>query len=285
MTTSPWIIAPTEADFQQLVVERSRELPVVVDFWSPRCGPCLALAPLLEKHAEQAEGKFLLAKVNCDEAPALASAFGVSSIPAVFAVRDGKVLDYFVGGIGEEQLARWLEGIQPGPAEQLVAEARRLKTSDPALAAGKFKEAIALAPTQSAWQIELARLLLDDGRLDDCRAVIDELAERGFLEEEAQDVQAAMALKAAAKESPSAQCRAAAEKKPKDLALKLRLAESLAGEGAYDEALEICLNLVQVDRKGVGEAAIESMKRIFRVMGNDDERTTSYRRKLASAMY
>src|SRR6185295_9419634 len=98
---SPWILEATEANFQQEAVERSRELPVVIDFWAEWCQPCRMLAPLLEKLAVEYGGRFLLVKAETENLPNIAAGFGVESIPAVYALRDGQLVDYFVGVLPE----------------------------------------------------------------------------------------------------------------------------------------------------------------------------------------
>src|SRR5690348_5889408 len=101
---SELVFAATDKNFEQTVVEKSREVPVVVDFWAPWCGPCRSLAPVLEKHVRQRGGQVVLAKVNVDEEQGLAAQFNVSSIPMVVAFRDGKPLLEFVGLLPEPQL-------------------------------------------------------------------------------------------------------------------------------------------------------------------------------------
>ena len=111
------VIEATEETFAREVIERSSTLPVVVDFWAPWCGPCRLLSPVLEKLAGEYAGKFLLAKVNIDENPNLASQFGVRSIPAVFGVRDGAVVDAFMGVQPESVIRTWINRLLPTEAE------------------------------------------------------------------------------------------------------------------------------------------------------------------------
>ena len=94
---SPWIVETTAESFESDVLVRSRTVPVVVDFWAPWCQPCRMLGPLLERIADEFQGRFILVKANTDEMPEMSAAFGVESIPAVFAVRDGSLIDQFVG--------------------------------------------------------------------------------------------------------------------------------------------------------------------------------------------
>ena len=169
---SSWVIEATSANFQREVIERSSEVPVVIDFWAQWCGPCRMLGPLLERLAGDYGGQFVLAKINTEREPDLASEFGVRSIPAVFAVRDGRAVDGFVGVQSEAAIRAWLDRLMPTPAERIVAEARRLEASDPRAAEAKYNEALSLDPDLVPAQIGLARVALEDGRLEDAQARI-----------------------------------------------------------------------------------------------------------------
>lgn len=283
---SPFIFDVVQEAFEREVLVRSHDVPIVVDFWAEWCGPCRLLAPLLEKLAIEYDGKFLLAKARVEDVPDVSMTFGVSSIPAVFALRGGKIVDQFVGVLPEPQLRVWLDALQPSRAEVLAAEAKAMSVANPAAAEAKLREAIELDPRNAAVQIALAQLLLDAGRLDDARIAIEALAARGYLEPEAERVRASLSLKQSADSSGGIEgIRARAAGAPKDFALQGQLAQALAAAGQYDEALDLCLDLVRKDRKGAGEAARQTMIDVFQVLGNDDERTSAYRRKLSSALY
>jgi putative thioredoxin len=180
---SPWILEASEANFQQEVVERSRQMLVVVDFWAAWCQPCRLLGPVLEKVARDYGGKFLLVKAETEKLPGIAAGFGVEAIPAVYALRDGQLVDFFVGVRDEKQIRAWIDRLLPSPAETLVAEARSLETTDPDKAAQKYAQAAELDANLASAKIGLAGLRLSQGRVDEARALIDELEKRGFLED------------------------------------------------------------------------------------------------------
>ena len=115
----------TEATFEQEVVERSRQVPVVVDFWADWCGPCKQLTPALEKAEASRDGKVVLAKVDVDANQRLAAAFQVQGIPAVKAFRDAKVVDEFVGALPPAKVEAFFDGLAPSRAEELLAARRR----------------------------------------------------------------------------------------------------------------------------------------------------------------
>jgi putative thioredoxin len=283
---SPWIAEADDQTFQQVVVERSRELPIVVDFWAEWCQPCRLLGPILEKLAREYDGKFLLVKVETEKAPSITGAMGVQSIPAVYGLRDGQLLDYFVGLLPEVQIRSWLDRLLPSPAETLVAEARAAADTDPAAAEAKYKEAASLDPNLASARIALAELLLDGQRTAEAQAVLDELERRGYLEPEAEKLKARIHLAGqSGKAIDLDQLRAAVESDPKNLAAKLELAEALAATQHHQEALDTALTIVPSGKKDFVEPARKLMVDLFHLLEDQPELVNEYRRKLSSALY
>jgi putative thioredoxin len=149
------VIDVTDATFEQAVLERSDQVPVVVDLWAPWCGPCRALGPILEKVVQSTAGAVELAKVNVDENPRVAASFQVQSIPAVFALRERKVVDGFIGALPEAQVAEFVARLAPSPSEadQLVAKGDE----------ASLRQALELEPDHPGAVVGLARLLVDRG--------------------------------------------------------------------------------------------------------------------------
>lgn len=274
------------ATFQQDVMQRSQDAPVVLDFWAPWCQPCQQLAPILEKLATELAGKFLLAKVNTDEEPQIAQAFGIQSLPTVVAFANGQPVDQFVGMLSEEQIRQWLQPLLPSPTQILAREAAALVDTDPQGAERKYREALELAPDQDVLKICLAGVLLKQGRLDECGSLIEALAARGFLEPDAERIKSELEVRVAAAESGGVEeARRAAAADPANLVLQVRVADALAASAQHRKALELCLEIVKQD---FGEARIEAkdtMVKIFSMLGPASELTGEFRRKLATALY
>jgi putative thioredoxin len=156
-TTDSTVFDVTEADFEQRVIERSRELPVVVDFWAEWCGPCRTLSPALESAAQARNGKVELAKLDTDQNPALAARFGIRGIPAVKAFRDGNVVDEFTGALPPPRVEEFFDRLVPSEADELAARG----------AAGKdeqaLRRALELEPGHAEAKQALGRLLLEGG--------------------------------------------------------------------------------------------------------------------------
>ena len=223
LPSPPVVITVTTESFQQDVMQRSLDVPVILDFWAPWCQPCQQLAPILEKLAAESAGEFVLAKINTDEQPQLAQAFGVQSLPMVVAFVQGQPVDQFVGLLTEAQIREWLAPLKPTPAQTLARQAAALVETNPQAAESKYREALALAPEEDSLKACLASVLLKQDRLDECQVMIDSLAQRGFLEPEVERIKMELEVRTAAAESGGVdQARKTAEADPANLILKVR---------------------------------------------------------------
>lgn len=278
--TSPYIKDVTVEDFQKEVLLRSREVPVLVDFWASWCGPCKALSPLLERMTTEAGGAFELAKVDVDANPDLSAQFLIQSIPTVVAIRNGKEVGRFSGALPEPSIVAFLESVLPTELDMMVEEARTaLVSGDTAGAEHILRQVLSSKPDHQDAGTSLAALLIDHGDIDGAMIVLGKLvpdAEVGRL-------QAAARLRRTAGDDIT-ELEAAAAAAPESDEAQLALATALAARSEFEPALDRLLEIVR--RKGEGkDAARQAMVDIFGVLGNDHPLTATYRKLLAAALY
>jgi putative thioredoxin len=161
----------TDATFQTDVIDKSAEVPVVVDLWAPWCGPCKTLGPIIEKVIDETGGKVVLVKVNIDENPGLSQAFKVQSIPAVYAVKNGAVVDGFMGAYPEHAVKEFIDALLP--SEEEVAIAELLEAGDE----GSLRIALSMAPASEDVIVALAELLIAEGNNDEALALLARIPE------------------------------------------------------------------------------------------------------------
>jgi putative thioredoxin len=280
-----WVFDVTDADFETAVIERSKTVPVVIDFWAPWCGPCRILGPLLERITAEHEGEFVLAKVNVDDSPRLSGAFGVRSIPMVLGMRDGQIVSEFVGALPESAVRQFLSRVLPSPAEKLALGAEEKR------AAGALDEAEALLrraldadPRSDRALLTLAATHADRGRDAESLAMLERVAPGTPFREQADQLAAKIRIRQAGTADEPA-LRAKLETDPGDLESRFSLAQALAAKSDYDQALAQYLEIVRRDRSFRDDAARKAMLDVFALLGSSDERVERYRSELAKILF
>ncbi len=278
-------IEPTESSFEQEVINRSAELPVILDFWAPWCGPCQQLAPILEKLAAEYTGRFVLAKINIDEQQGIAAAFQVQSIPTVVAIRDRQIVDAFQGALPEEAIRQWLQKLLPDPDDEEAQRLRALEQSDPQAAQAGYREILTHSPDHAEAKIGLARLALASNALEEAESWIEELQNRGFLEPEAERIQSEIHLRrGAAGTSGVEAAQSQAEANPDDVDAQLAYLDALAVSGQKQEALDYALSLLERNRGLFADAVRPTFLDILKTL-SDEQTASDYRRRLATMLY
>jgi putative thioredoxin len=277
--TSPYIKDVTVAGFQQEVLLRSREVPVLVDFWAEWCAPCKTLSPMLERMTVEAGGAFELAKVDVDANQELSAQFLVQSIPTVVAIRNGKEAQRFTGALPEASIAEFLAAVLPTELDLMVDEARTaLVTGDTSGAEHMLRQVLERQSDHQDAGTSLAALLIDQANIEEALIVLGKLVPDADVER----LQAAARLRQSAGDDISdLELRASDE--PENDEAQLNLARGLAAHSEFEPALDRLLAVVK--RKGDGkEDARQAMVDIFGVLGSDHPLTATYRRQLATAL-
>ena len=284
---SQWVRTTTTETFRADVIEQSMSVPVVVDFWADWCGPCRQLMPLLEKLAAEYDGRFVLVKVNVDEHPEIAGAFGVQSIPFVVAMFDGQPVSQIAGAQPEPQLRAWLSEFLPSPAEEAFESGVQAEAAGDLAAAEKsYRRAAELDPENRAFRVALARTLIGLDRDHEAGEVIEGLASAGFLEADAEALKEQLAIRAEVEESGgTAAARTALQADPDNAELQIRLAEALSVDKRYGDACELLLTVIQTDRTPLRDQAKDVMVGVLTTMGPTSKLAAEYRRKLSTAFY
>lgn len=282
MSDSALVKEVATRDFPQQVLERSKTVPVVVDFWAPWCGPCRVLGPVLEKEVEALGGRVEMVKVNTDENPELAQQFGIQGIPAVKAFRDGKVVSEFTGAVPASQVQRFLRQIAPPTSlaelDKATAAARAGRTDE---AEALLRPLLADPDAGSRARLALVRLLLQVGRTDEARTEMAAIDPRSPEALSLPTLERHLALASdAAAYGGEAKAQAALDVNPKDLEARYALASALAARGELRPALEHFLEIVSRNRKLHDDGARTAMLTIFDLLGSEHELTQEMRRRL-----
>jgi len=281
------VVDVDKTNFDAVVIEGSKDAPVLVDFWAPWCAPCRALGPVLEKLAEEYAGRFTLAKINSDENPELSARYGVRGIPNVKAFVGGEVVDEFSGALPESGVRRFLSGLVPSPVEELRGQAAdvyaRTRDLDQALAI--LQAAEERDPNEEGVRIDRAALLVDAGRHDDARAAIAALKPLTQMDERVSALNAKLELAVGAAEAPSEPALdARIAKNENDLEARLQLAHLHVAQKNYRAALEQLLEIVERDRGFRDDIGRKTVLKIFELIGGQSELVSEFRKRLARTM-
>ena len=282
--SSSWVNDATDADFERAVIDRSKQVPVVVDFWAPWCGPCRTLGPLLERLADEHAGAFVLARVNTDENPGLAGAFRVQSIPMVIGVRDGKLAGHFVGALPENGVRDFLAQLMPTDAERLADEgATLLASGQTGEAEAAFRRALEADARADGALVGLATILSQRDGAEEALALLDRVGP-GPRRQEADRLAAALRVRQSGGADEAA-LRARVDANANDLDARFALAQALAAAARYDQALEHYLAIVKKDRGFQDDGARKAMIDLFDLLGPGNELADRYRSELAKVLF
>lgn len=287
MSESAQVFEVNAANFQQLVIDNSRRVPVLVDFWADWCAPCKMQLPVLLKLADDYQGKFILAKVNTDVEGELAAQHGIRSLPTLRLYRNGEVVEEILGAQPEATLRALIDPyIERESDRTLAAALEAAARGDSAQALSLLQSVVEADPGNTRAAIEYARLCLASGRLDTAESLIQGLP--ADVRETAQGKALAALLEFArsVESAPDADSlRQRLDQDPGQSALRYQLAARQVLAGRYDEALETLLELLRRDRAYGDGAAQRAMLGVFGLLGDDDERVARYRRQMFALLH
>jgi len=287
-----------QTQFAKDVLDASRTVPVIVDFWAPWCGPCKQLQPANEKVVKAAKGAVKLVKINIDQNQMLAQQLRIQSIPAVYAFFGGRPVDGFMGAVPESQIKQFVDrliqmtgGAAPeGPGDELVELLEHGKAAvaqnDFDLAARIYDEVLSVEPENTAALAGIARCHLQAGDADQAKAMLARVPAKEKSNAQVVAVQAAIDLAEQAKAAgPIGELKAKAAADPKDFQARLDLALAYWADGQRKEAIEELLAMIKADRKWNEEAARQQLLKFFEALGFTDPLAVDGRKRLSTILF
>jgi len=281
MSQPEYITDASTETFQAEVLERSAEVPVIVDFWAPWCAPCKTLAPLLEQAVEKKGGAVWLVKVNTDENKELSSAAGIRNIPAVKAFVDGQLADEFTGVLPREEVEAFVDRVCPTAEEACLKEATALLEAEkPESVEAVLEPALASPHHRDLALLITARARAALGNTEEAMAALDEVDDQGVLTQEVERLRASLQMAGAAGAEDEAALGARLEADPDDHDARWALAGLFQAAGREEEALDALLEIVMRDRKYRDDGARKAILAILDGLGPDSDLARDVRGRL-----
>lgn len=281
------MIDTTLSTFERDVIEASMEVPVIVNFWAPWCGPSKVLGPLLERLEREYGGRFKLVNVNSDTNPEIVASFNLKSIPYCVAFIDGNAVAQFMGSQPEAFVRAILDRLIPNPAMIEHRAAREaLARGQTAIAEDCLKNAIALDPSNAGARLDLVAVLLERGAAPAARVHFDTLTARATQQSTYEVVRARLeAAEVALTLPPADQLARSIRIDPDDLQARLEFSELLIARRDFGSALEQLLEIVMRDRQFMNDGARLKMLSIFEMAAQQPDLVTEYRHKLSRVLF
>ena len=280
------MIDTTLSSFERDVIEASMEVPVLVDFWAPWCGPCKVLGPLLEKLEREYGGRWKLVKVNSDTNPELASTFNLRSIPYTVAFVDGNAVAQFMGAQPEVYVRAFLDRLIPNPGELEHRAARdALALGQKDIARQYLKNAIALDPTNDGARLDIVNLMLEDGESGEARKQFDILSTDAEQQSGYEAARAGLIAAERAATLPPEDALISRVAESGDPQSRLDLAELYIARREFRAALEQLLEIVRGDRKFGDDIGRRKMLAVFEMAAAEPDLVDDFRSRLSSVLY
>ncbi len=284
MNASSNVIEVSAQNFQDEVLEKSKQIPVFLEFYADGAEPSMALAPVLRKLADEYQGKFLLARVDIQQNPQIVQQLGVRTLPTIKIIFQGQMVQDLEGPQEEAQLRQILDQLTMSPIERIQEQIKvLLSQGDRTGAIGMLQQAIGEEPSNYALHVELADLLIMEARVDEARQIIASIPEDTAGISKPQNRLTFIDMAA---ELPSLdELQTQLEANQDDLQLRCDLAIRLIVDDQAEAALEELLLVLKKDKSFEDELARKTMIRIFELLGKGDPTATAYRRKMFTFLH